>query len=77
MPYLTYHDLDFRGPGGVFFVLDSFPKISLRIVRIFTRQPSSFSIGELLLSMVGYEMVFNVDLRKSARAESHCACLDG
>ncbi len=55
------HDLDLCVPYNLLSVFDSFPEFLLRIVGILARDPDRFWTGELLLSVFGNEMVFDVN----------------
>lgn len=55
------HDLDLCVPYNLFSILDGFPEFLLRIIGILARDPDRFWTGELLLSVFGNEMVFDIN----------------
>ena len=55
------HDLNMRSPLNLFALLNSLPEISLGVVGIFTAHLHSFTVCELLLAVLGDEVVLDVD----------------
>lgn len=58
---IRIHDLNMQRPRHRDPFLNCFPKVSLRVIRIFTAQPGCFIGCELLLTRVRKEMVLDID----------------
>jgi hypothetical protein len=58
---LWFHDLDHGGPLDFLASLDGLPEVALGVVGVFTAHPSGFFLRELLLAVLGDEVVFDVD----------------
>lgn len=58
---LRLHYLDLRSPSDTLTPFDGLPKVSLGIVGVLTRHADCFTPGELLLAMIGDEMILDVD----------------
>lgn len=55
------HDLHLGRPLDLAAVLDDLPEVALAVVWVLARDADSFWLGELLLAMLGNEVVFDVD----------------
>ena len=60
--FLGLHDLKFGGPGRILTVFDGVPKIAFGVVGVGTAELGRFGSGKLFLAVIGYEVVFDVDL---------------
>lgn len=59
--FLGLHDLHFRSPGNWFAPFDGLPKVPFGIVRVLARHADCFAPRELLLAMVGEEVILDID----------------
>lgn len=57
---LGLHDLDLGRPLEFLTALNALPELPLAVIRILTRDANGFRLGELLLSMLRDEVVFDV-----------------
>lgn len=48
-------------PLDVLTLLNSLPEISIGVIGVFTTHLHGFAVGELLLAMLGDEVIFDVD----------------
>ena len=55
------HDLDICFPDHLLAILNVLPQLLLTVVGVLARRADGFGFGELLLSVLCEEVVFNVD----------------
>ena len=55
------HDLDICFPDHLFAILNMLPQLLLAVVGVLARRADGFGLGELLLSVLCQEVVFDVD----------------
>jgi hypothetical protein len=58
---LRLHNLNHSCPFNLFALLDRLPQITLGVVRILTTHARGFLLSELLLTVLGDEMILDVD----------------
>ena len=58
---LRLHHLYFGSPLNFFASLNSIPQVAFRVVRILSRHSNRLVRSELLLPMLSYKMIFDVD----------------
>ena len=55
------HYLNISFPDNLLAIFDSIPELTFGIVWVFSRKPDSFWLGELLLAMLGKEVIFDIN----------------
>lgn len=55
------HDLNMRSPGDLFATFNGPPKVTLGVIRVFAAKPRGFVGSELLLTVIGEEMILYID----------------
>lgn len=59
--FVGLHDLVFCSPGDFFAPFNGLPEVSFGIIWILARLTDCFAPGELLLAVVGDEVILDVD----------------
>lgn len=58
---IRFHDLDHGSPLNLLALLDSLPEVALRVVGVLTAHLCGLLLCELLLAVLGDEVVFDID----------------
>ena len=59
--FLGFHDLDFGGPFDFLAGFDGFPELLFGVVWVLAGDADGFGLGQLLLAVLGDEVVFDPD----------------